>query len=78
MAHCGFHSLGNSWGYLRIFWHSVGFTLLGERRRIESAVYLLGEATIQLGFLSGFVCCMLFPRCSFLATVFDSGLLMKR
>ena len=59
-------------------WRIVGFTLLSERRHIESAVYLLGEATIQLGFLSVFVCFMLFPRCSFLATVFGSGLLMKR
>ena len=62
---------------LRGFWRIVGFTLLSERRHIEFAVYFLGEATIHLGFLSGFVCCMLFPRCSFLRSVSTSTVLSK-
>ena len=34
------------------------YNLLGERRRIECAIYFLGEATIQIGFLFWF--CLLY------------------
>ena len=53
MAHGSFNPLGYSWGYLRFF-GSVGFTLLGERRHIECAVYFPGPPSLFFSSLDAF------------------------
>ena len=49
MAHGGFHSLGYSLGIYG-FWHCVGFTLLGERRRIHRVCCLFSLSSLPLFF----------------------------